>query len=359
MVSETDMKTMFISQKQKKVNPFINIASRFGLLDAYSLLKGYCKSQITILMFHRVGPAKNAWLLPPTDTSDFEDRMKYLSKTHKILSLNELATCLTAGKPLAKKVAVVTFDDGYRDNYRYAFPILKKYKIPATVFLITGHIDTGNLFWFDKIRYVIWNTKIKRLKLDGFEDFSLNSIDNRLLSIYSITEKLKKLKDETKNHLVEKIINISKVDIPHDLGRDVNLSWDEVKEMNEWGIEFGAHTISHPILTRIPLEQAKFEILQSKKEIEKRLGQSVYTFAYPNGTREDFNTGIIDLVRKSGFTCAVTTIPTIPTTRMNLYKLGRLEPGWSFISFKFIVSGLYLDIHNIFSRKRRVNANLS
>jgi len=359
MVSETGMKTTSISQKQKISNPIINVANRLGFLDTYSSLKGYCRSQITILMFHRVGPAKNAWLLPPTNTSDFEDQIKYLSKTHKILSLNELATCLRAGKPLAKRVAVVTFDDGYKDNYRYAFPILKKYKIPATIFLVTGHIDTGNLFWFDKIEYIIKNTKIKRLKLDGFGDFSLNPINNRLQSIFTIAEKLKKIEDEKKNHLIEKIINISKVDIPHDLGRDVILSWDEVKEMNEWGIDFGAHTISHPILTRVSLEQAKFEILQSKKDIEKRLGQSVYTFAYPNGTYEDFNTKILDIVRKSGFTCAVTTIPTTQASKTNLYELGRLDPGGSFLSFKFVVSGLYSDINNIFSRIKRVDVNLS
>jgi peptidoglycan/xylan/chitin deacetylase (PgdA/CDA1 family) len=359
MDSDTDMKTMLISQKQKIANPIINVANRFGFLDTYSLLKGYCRSQITILMFHRIGPAKNAWLLPPTNTSDFEDQMKYLSKTHKILSLNELATCLQVGKPLAKKVAIVTFDDGYKDNYQYAFPILKKYKIPATIFLVTGHIDTGNLFWFDKIRYIIWNTKINKLKLDGFGDFSLNSIKNRLQTIFTIVEKLKKIKDAEKNDLMEKLINISKVDIPHDLGRDVILSWDEVKEMNDWGIDFGAHTISHPILTKIPLEQAKFEILQSKKDIEKRLEQSVYTFAYPNGTYEDFDTKIIDLVKESGFTCAVTTIPTIKASKMNLYKLGRQSPGWSFLSFKFIVSGLYSDVNDIFSRIRRGDAKLS
>jgi peptidoglycan/xylan/chitin deacetylase (PgdA/CDA1 family) len=256
-------------------------------------------------------------------------------------------------------VAVVTFDDGYKDNYRYAFPILKKYKIPATIFLVTGHIDTGNLFWFEKVGYIIWKTKIKRLKLDSFGDFPLNSVNNRLLSAFKIVEKMKKIKDEKKNILIEKLINISKVEIPHDLGRDVILSWDEIKEMNEWGIDFGAHTVSHPILTRISLEQAKFEISQSKKEIEKRLGRSVKTFAYPNGTHEDFNTKIIDLVKESGFTCAVTTIPTIQASRMNLYKLGRLDPGGDFLSFKLIVSGLYSDASKIFSRRKGFNDNLS
>lgn len=359
MDSETDTKTILISQKQRVANPIINIASRIGFLDTYGLLKGYCSSQITILMFHRIGPVKNAWLLPPTIKSDFENQMKYLNKTHKILTLEELAKCLKEGKPLAKKVAVVTFDDGYKDNYQYAFPILKKYKIPATVFLITGHIDTGNLFWFDKVRYTIWNTKIKRLKLDGFGDFSLNSINNKLQSIHKIEEKFKKIKEEKKNQLIEKLIDISKMDIPHDLGRDIILSWDEVKEMDEGGIDFGAHTVSHPILTRISLEQAKFEITQSKKDIEKRLGKTVNTFAYPNGTPDDFNTKIIELVKDSGFTCAVTTIPTIQASMMNLYKLGRLFPGWNFLSFKFIVSGLYLDVNNILNRVRRVDTNLS
>jgi len=281
--------------------------------------------------------------------------MRYLSKTHKILPLNRIAEYLREGRHLNKKVAVVTFDDGYKDNYNNAFPILKKYEVPATVFLVTGHIGSENLFWYDKVRYLIWNTKLKKIKVNGFGDFLLESKSDKLNSSFMIVEKLKKIPNEKKNHLIEKLVNVFDVDIPRGLGKDVILSWDEVKEMSESGIDFGAHTVTHPILTRIPLDQAKFEISQSKKDIEKRLNKPVDTFCYPNGTSSDFNKNIIDLLKAIGFTCAVTTNPATRPSKMNLYKLGRLPNAWNHESFKFLVSGCYSDASNILNHFRRSN----
>jgi hypothetical protein len=184
----------------------------------------------------------------------------------------------------------------------------------------------------------------------------LNSTTDRLNSITVISEKLKTFPNNKKDFLLEKLEKNSNVDIPSDLGADLILSWDDVKEMNEFGIDFGAHTVTHPILTRIPLNQARFEIMQSRKDIEKKLGKTVDTFCYPNGLPQDFNTNIIDLVKESGYTCAVTTIPTIPPLKSNLYKLGRLPYAWSYNSFKFFVSGLYSDASNFLNHFRRSHA---
>jgi len=346
---------MDMTQKQKMINQIIYAANRLGFSDAYSIFKGYCGSQVVILMYHRVESDKNGWLLPPISTTEFESQMRYLSKTHKILPLNKLAEYLREGRYLDKKVAVVTFDDGYKDNYNNAFPILKKYDVPATVFLVTGHIGSENLFWFDKIRYLIWNTKLKKIELDGFGDFSFDSKFDRLNSIFMILEKFKKISNEKKNHLVEELVNIFDVDIPRGLGKDVILSWDEVKEMSENGIDFGAHTVTHPILTRTSSDQTRFEIMQSKKDIEKRLDKPVDTFCYPNGTSSDFNKNLIDLLKENGFTCAVTTIPALRPSKMNLYKLGRLPTAGSYESFKFFVSGCYSDASNILNHFRRSN----
>ena len=344
---------MYMSKDQKIFSPIINAAGLFRFLDAYSILRKCFGSKIVILTYHRIGTNNNAWLYPPTSPSDFEKQMKYLKKTNKIISLNKLAEFIQKGTPLEEKIAVVTLDDGYKDNYLYAFPILKKYNIPATIFLVTGHINTGNLFWFDKVKNLIFNTKLKRFELDDLGVFPLNSIKDRLKSLFIITEKLKKISDEKKNIILEKLVNIFNVEIPHDLGRDVNLSWDEIKEMSEGGVEFGAHTVTHPILTRISLDQARFEILQSKKDIEKRLNQSVNTFSYPNGTIEDFNNEIIEIVKNSGYSCAVTTISIVNYSKINLYKLGRLFDPWSYNSFKFLSSGLYSDATNVLNRMKR------
>jgi len=162
-------------------------------------------------------------------------------------------------------------------------------------------------------------------------------------------EKFNTLPEDKKRDLIKKLENISEVNIPDDISKEKTLSWDEVKEMNENKIDFGAHTVNHPILTKIPLEKAEYEILQSKKDIEKRLNKPITTFCYPNGLADDFNSDIIDLLKKNGFICAVTRIPTIITSKTNLYELGRIPPGWSYNSFKFYTSGMYSSFGNIFS----------
>ena len=140
---------MHLTEKKRLTYPVISVADRLRLLDAYSLLSAYRRSQIAIFMYHRVGPSKYFWALPPINTSDLEDRIRYISKTHKILPLDKLARYVQEGKPLPKRVAVFTFDDGYKDNYVYAYPVLKKYNVPATIFLTTGYINAGNLFWIN------------------------------------------------------------------------------------------------------------------------------------------------------------------------------------------------------------------
>lgn len=300
-------------------------------------------------MYHRVGTNKDIWSVDAINTSDFEKQMKYLLRTHKIISLEKLARAIVEKRTLPERAAVVTFDDGYKDNYTNVFPILKKYNIPATVFLTTGHIGTDNLFWWDKIGYILCNTKLKRLELEDFGDISLPSKGNISQSLDKIINRLNRTSEDKKCDLIEKLVEISDVDIPKGMGRNVILSWEEVKEMNENGINFGAHTVTHPILTRLSAKQAKHEIVQSKKDIKRRLNKPVTAFSYPNGLTDDFNAEIIDLLKESGFICAVTRIPKMIISKTDLYELGRLFPGWNYESFKFCVSGLYSDLNNALS----------
>ena len=113
------------------------------------------------------------------------------------------------GKSLPEKAVVITFDDGYKDNYLYAYPILKKHRIPATIFLATGHIDTGKLFWWDKVSYVIRHTNVGQLNLGELGTYSVQSDLDRFHTNFIITEGLKKLPNVRKNLLIEKLLNIS------------------------------------------------------------------------------------------------------------------------------------------------------
>jgi len=117
---------------------------------------------IVIFVYHRVSPEKDTYFLPGIEPEEFEKQISYLKENFKIYSLKKLINGLKRGKINKKEhenIAVITFDDGYRDNYIYAYPILKKYHIPATFFLTTDYIGQGKLFWWDKLGYIIGNAK--------------------------------------------------------------------------------------------------------------------------------------------------------------------------------------------------------
>mgnify|MGYP003824504345 CR=1 FL=1 len=321
-------------------------------LDAYDYLKQFfSKSQIFILMYHRVTPIRDSWTLESLSPLNFERQIIYLQRHYKIISLEHLVESMAKGICLPKKTAVITFDDGYKDNYYYAYPILKNYCIPATFFLSTGHIGTGNLFWWDKIGYAIQHTDLDQLDLDGIGAHSLRSADERKMAILRITERLKKVPSEKMNSLLKDLLAIACPEIPIDLGKKLIMSWDDVREMSCDGFAFGAHTANHPILTNMPLEQVEFEILQSKKDIEEKIGQKVTAFSYPGGC---FDEDIVGLVQKSSFKCAVDggrNRRVNPTD--NVYRLARIATVENFNISKVILSGLMSDLY---SGKCRIKA---
>jgi peptidoglycan/xylan/chitin deacetylase (PgdA/CDA1 family) len=327
-----------------------SITNHTGILDAYAFLRRkLTKSQVAILMYHRVCPRSDNWSLDPLRPQSFAKQIEYFCRNYEIISLDKLAEYIYRGKSLPEKAVAVTFDDGYRDNYLYAYPILKKHHIPATFFLTTGHIGTGQLFWWDKVSYIIQHTSVGQLDLDEIGNYSLHSEIDKSHASLIIIEKLKKLPEEGKSSLIEKWLSISGVVIPDDLGKELILSWDEVREMNSDGISFGAHSVSHPVLTNLPLEQAKWEIIQSKKDIEEKLGKEVTAFSYPNG---DFNPKIAKFIQESGFSCSVSVLPgKLISAKDNPYELSRIGAIEDSNKFKVVFCGLWGDLQGIFRQR--------
>jgi len=309
---------------------------------------------MAILFYHRVEEvAQYPWCLPATRTRDFEDQIRYICQKHEVVPLDKLAQCLQESKPLPKKAVVITFDDGYKDIYLNVYPVLKRYSVPATIFVATGPIDSGELFWFDKVRYAIYNTALEALELEGVGKCLLRSTNERLQGIYKVFEKLRELPEKGKNSLVERLINVSGVNIPHNLGKEIMLSWDEAREMADNGITFGAHTITYRVLTRLPLDEARKEIIESKRRIEEELGRPVTSFAYPRGGRADFNEEIKEILKEAGFTCAVTSVYQLVSHGADLYELGRIGAGHNLDILSLSLSGLNQDLGFILKQVRR------
>ena len=215
------------------------------------------KNLSVILNYHSIHPNHKF----ATKPDDFLQQMEYLATNFKVISLSEFYEMRNTRGVLSGKLAVVTFDDGYEDNYKYAFPILKKFGIKATVFVTTGFI--------------------------------------------------------------EGIVDIAKRDGTYS---GLNpLTWTQIKEMNEWEISFGAHTHTHPILTHIQLKDAEDEIVKSKEILERKLGRTVETFAFPLGQPKAFNSDIIGHLKKNGFKLACSTIWGHDNSRTDLFLLHRIR----------------------------------
>lgn len=318
------------------------------LLDFYGNLRRIItKSQIIVMMYHRVGPMNDKWIFHPVHQKIFEEQLKYLiSNNFEMISLNNLSEMILKGS-IPKKAAVITFDDGYKDNYEFAFPILKKYGAPATIFLSTGPIDQKKLFWNDEVSYVLSHADMESIDIRDIGTYQISSNEDKAGACFSVVEKLKKMENSKKESAIENLINSTGVNIPDKLGKQNILSWNEIKKMDKNGIDFGGHTVNHPILTNIPIDEAKWEIRESKNRIEEVLGYPVTTFSYPNG---DFNNDISSLVKNSGFNCSVSVNPGVVNNSVNeLYQINRIDGALKdFHALKLNLCGLWGDLKRYF-----------
>ncbi len=284
----------------------------FGLV--YLTSNNYRKS--LILCYHHVVPKGDKLIdfIEPgmyVTEETFEKHIKFLSRRYNIISLENLSD-LTI-----KNTCIITFDDGWADNFSYAFPILKKYQVPATIFLSTNLIGTTNWPWPDRISYYIRYSTIDKIREiinileDKISDVGVRQIykesldfkDNFLLAAHIISY-LKTLSHENICLLIKKIDKYF-----HPLGEYLNvnrpwLTWDEIKEMHNHNISFGSHTHNHVILTNTSEMIARDEIIISQSILSKKLNQQITMFSYPSSY---YNENILNILKDQAFKIAVTT----------------------------------------------------
>ncbi len=262
---------------------------------------------IQILMYHGIDDAWSPFL-PPVPISRFRNHLEYLATYCHVLTLEEAVERLNCGD-VPHRAVVITIDDGYRDSYVNAFPILKEMGIPATVFLATSGIGTGNILWHDRACWMISQTSVPYL--DGFGSrhrYELDTREGKRAAQDGVLWYLRSLDDQCRIQAIESLSSHLEVSGNPDPDSRLMLNWNEVKEMHRAGIRFGAHTVNHPILSKISLTAVVNEIRDSKETIESYVGDPVTTFAYPSGRPEDFNSKIKQIVQDEGFACAVSTV---------------------------------------------------
>jgi peptidoglycan/xylan/chitin deacetylase (PgdA/CDA1 family) len=293
------------------------------------------QSRALILRYHSV--ASDEGSAPPyidpglaVPVGAFERQMRFVRERYSPVSLDQILEALGRRRPLPPRAVAITFDDGYRDNYLYAFPVLKKYGIPAAFYITAGCVDSQHLLWTSRLRYYFMATEERSLRLDGPKPTVLD-LSTRHARNASFAYAIASIKSAGKRRgdvLFQEIEAGLKV---ADLGplKDAMLSWEEIVEMRRAGMLIGAHTLTHPNLPGLPPEEAEAEIVGSKTLIEARVNGPVLHFAYPNGRGiSHFNETVREIVRKAGFLSSVTSLngPVRPDDdplalkRMGIYR---------------------------------------
>jgi peptidoglycan/xylan/chitin deacetylase (PgdA/CDA1 family) len=287
-----------------------------------------------ILSYHRILPQgcdDIAFIQPGmyVTSETFERQMEFISSHYHLINLEEgVKSCHL------KNACMITFDDGWADNYKHAFPILKKHGIPATIFLVTNMIDTNKWPWPDRICYYIHSIPLvsfvdifrSSLRKMGRESYNIiGSSWNKWIISEMVLEYLKRLDSQALCSIMADLdFNFAQYKEKLSQKRPW-LNWDEISEMAQHGISYGSHTHNHMILNQIPISEARRELVLSKEILGEKIGKPVTMFCYPNG---NYNTALMRLVEECGYEIAVTT------------KRGSIDESDSMLALKRIM------IHN-------------
>ena len=256
-----------------------------------------------ILLYHRVLPYS---IFDPVNYSilleEFIEQINYLMENYEIIPYNEIS------KNVDKKNTkiIISFDDGYKDNFKYAFPILKENNLSAIFFILSDYIGSKKIIWDREICLIVnfANNNNKSFEIKNSKDniVFLKNHDAKISvnNLWKIINYLKKLEPKFIN---SQLLNLKdQIDYQYNYqDMDYCMSWEEIKIMSKSGMSFGSHGCSHVSFSNISKETLHKELVNSKKEIEKNLNISCTAIAFPFGSNNDYNNETINQSLKAGY----------------------------------------------------------
>lgn len=309
-------------------------------------------NQLTIIGYHRVLPLHQAAEYPfssmvmPKDL--FEAQIAYVAKHYCPLGLPEAMRLLHAGK-LPRRAVVATFDDGYRDNYEHAWPILRRFNVPASFFVVTDVVDGKVGLWWDEVAGQV--EAILRGRPLRFSE-EARHLPQWVLSVFSRSTSAEDTRSIARE-LVARLNHVSRaerrtvLDLLHALAKTESetsrlmLSWEQVRELHDSGMTIGSHTVSHEFLDEVDEGEGWRQIRESVTTMEQRLSGPVSFFAYPAGR---YGRNSSALLRRAGIEAAITARPGSNGAMTDMYRLKRYDAGYSCLRSGFSSAVLDMEL---------------
>ncbi len=339
------MKITNVKKKfERKISNFIKLVDNVKYIN---------QSKALVLLYHRVCNLDQDPQLLTVTPNKFDKQLEYLKNNYYIITLRKLFEDYKNNK-IEDNSIVITFDDGYYDNYKNALPILEKHKIPATIFISYGYVGNEKEFWWDELEQIFYNScdLPKKLELEISNRYYIwNTVNKRELNkaYKELHPLLKNIIEEERNIILHKLLSWA------NKKREVReshriLTENEIIELNKSNlIEIGAHTVSHTCLSCEISEIQEYEIYESKNNLERLIREKVIGFSYPFGTYSDYNKTTINLLKKSNFKYAVANNQGIFTRKNDIYSIPRLLiRNWDINKLHNLIKS-NIEIRNIFN----------
>jgi peptidoglycan/xylan/chitin deacetylase (PgdA/CDA1 family) len=309
-----------------------SLLCRTGLIAAVSRLRSALVRDLRILAYHRVLAVDEARFdfdleLISADPGQFRDQMRLLKRRFNPVRFGDVIKAMQTGARLPPRPVVVSFDDGYDDNYRIAFPILRELGVPAMFFVSTGHIDSGLPFSYDWFVYMLCRTSATHLRIADLgvdQELPASRPQRRSLAV-DLLDRMKWLDAGSQEGIVARLE--AEWSMPRAAGHaDCRpMSWAQLREMHAAGMEIGSHGVWHNMLAKLPGEVMREEVEGSRKTLERELEAAIEVISYPVGGMDAFDQQVVTTAKAAGYKLGCSYVSgTSPVPRQPQFDLHRL-----------------------------------
>lgn len=258
----------------------------------------------------------------------FEEQIRFLLRKYKPLRVSDF---YSGNNSKLNRGFLITFDDGFRNNYRYALPVLQKYGLEAVFFITTNLVGSREFLWTEQVTHLIQKTNKKTLEVELQNNclFKLDSALCRERASHTIRKSLKRQHPSKRNRILDHMKSqLNDVELNIDgknEERYLFMNWEEVREMTNSGQVIGSHTHTHPILSTLNEEESLQELKLSKEAIENHTNKPCLAMSYPNGEKDDYSAFQKKQMKTLGYKCAFTQIPPFEEYQIDRYELNRIN----------------------------------
>ncbi|WP_437223275.1 polysaccharide deacetylase family protein [Planctomicrobium sp. SH661] len=257
---------------------------------------------LVVFNYHRIGDPAQAQFdraLYSADQEDFDRQVRFLKQNYDVVRVDDLEQALR--RP--GRSVMITFDDGYRDNFDFALPVLTQHRVPATFFITSGFIDRALVAWWDEIAWMVRSSSKSKLpSLTPAIEYPLGSAEEKEGTIKAILRFYKNLSDTQTAEFMNQLAEATGSGrCPASLARELWMNWDMIREMDRSGMDLGGHTVNHPVLANTDAQTQRAEILGSKQRIEAEIGHPITAFSYPVGQPTSFTAETKQILSEAGY----------------------------------------------------------